>query len=284
MSLTPETTKLEELRGKLYLKAKTEPTFRFYALYDKVYRWDVLTEALRLSREKNGAPGVDGQTFDQIREYGEERWLQELQQELQEKTYRPQPVRRVLIPKPGGGERPLGIPTIKDRVAQTAAKLILEPIFEADLSDTAYGYRPGRGAVRAVQQVHQELAPTPHQGRRCGSLEVLRHDSPRGADDLPRAEDRRCGDAASHQDVAEGAGRGERRARTAAVQRRQALQVRDAAGRCDFAAVGEHLHQPDAQSLRQERPDETVRGAGSSTTPTTSWCCVNTARRQSWRR
>jgi len=112
MSLTPEVTKLEELRGKLYSKAKTEPTFRFYALYDKVYRWDVLTEALRLSREKNGAPGVDGQTFDQIREYGEERWLQELQQELQEKTYRPQPVRRVLIPKPGGGERPLGIPTV----------------------------------------------------------------------------------------------------------------------------------------------------------------------------
>ena len=112
MSLTPAVNKLEELRGKLYSKAKIEPTFRFYALYDKVYRWDVLTEALRLSREKKGAPGVDGQTFDQIREYGEERWLQELQRELQEKTYRPQPVRRVLIPKPGGGERPLGIPTL----------------------------------------------------------------------------------------------------------------------------------------------------------------------------
>jgi hypothetical protein len=82
MSLRPEVNKLEELRGKLYSKAKIEPTFRFYALYDKVYRWDVLTEALRLSREKKGAPGVDGQTFDQIREYGEERWLQELQREL----------------------------------------------------------------------------------------------------------------------------------------------------------------------------------------------------------
>jgi len=153
MASSSPARKLEELRGKLYSKAKTEPTFRFHSLYDKVYRWDVLNEALRLSREKNCAPGVDGQTFDQIREYGEERWLQE----LQDKTYRPQPVRRVLIPKPGGGERPLGIPTIKDRVAQTAAKLILEPIFEADLSDAAYGYRPGRGAVRAVQEVHQEL-------------------------------------------------------------------------------------------------------------------------------
>lgn len=157
MSLRPAVTKLDELRGKLYSKAKTEPAFRFYALYDKVYRWDILTEALRISRERNGAPGVDGLTFDQIREYGEERWLQELQRELQEKTYRPQPVRRVLIPKPGGGERPLGIPTIKDRVAQTAAKLILEPIFEADLNDAAHGYSPGRSAVQAVQKVHQEL-------------------------------------------------------------------------------------------------------------------------------
>lgn len=157
MSLGPERTKLEEFRGKLYSKAKTEPTFRFYALYDKVYRWDVLMEALRLSKEKQGAPGVDGQTFEKIREYGEERWLQELQRELQGKTYQPQPVRRVLIPKPGGGERPLGIPTIKDRVAQTAAKLILEPIFEADLSDAAFGYREGRGAIQAVQEVHQEL-------------------------------------------------------------------------------------------------------------------------------
>lgn len=184
MSLTPEVSKLEELRGKLYSKAKTEPTFRFYALYDKVYRWDVLTEALRLSREKKGAPGVDDQTFDQIQEYGEERWLEELQRELQEKTYRPKPVRRVLIPKPGGGERPLGIPTIKDRVAQAAAKLILEPIFEADLRDTAYGYRPGRSAVQAVQEVHQEL----HQRR----TKVVDADLSRYFDTIPRAELMTC--------------------------------------------------------------------------------------------
>jgi RNA-directed DNA polymerase len=122
-------TKLEELQGKLYAKAKAEPTFRFYQLYDKIYRWDVLVEALRRAKANRGAAGVDGQTFEQVKEYGEEQWLKELQRELQEKRYQPQAVRRVLIPKPGGGERPLGIPTIKDRVAQTAAKLILEPIF-----------------------------------------------------------------------------------------------------------------------------------------------------------
>jgi len=184
MSLKPEVTKLEELRGKLYSKAKTEPTFRFYSLYDKVYRWDVLTEALRLSKERKGAPGVDGQTFDQIREYGEERWLQELQRKLQDRTYRPQPVRRVLIAKPGGGERPLGIPTIQDRVAQTAAKLILEPIFEADLCDTAYGYRPERGAVQAVQEVHRELCQ-----RRT---KVVDADVSKYFDTIPRAELMTC--------------------------------------------------------------------------------------------
>jgi RNA-directed DNA polymerase len=180
VSLEPRNTKLEELRGKLYAKAKAEPAFRFYALYDKIHRRDVLTEALRLSRERGGAPGVDGQTFEQIREYGEERWLEERQRELQTRTYQPQPVRRVLIPKPGGGERPLGIPTIKDRVVQTAAKLILEPIFEADLNDAAYGYRPGRSAVQAVQQVHQEITK--------GKTEVVDADLSKYFDTIPHAE------------------------------------------------------------------------------------------------
>jgi len=173
-------TKLEELRAKLYAKAKAEPTFRFYALYDKIHRWDVLTEALRQSKQKKGAAGVDGQTFEQIEAHGEERWLQELQRELQGKRYRPQPVRRVLIPKPGGGERPLGIPTIRDRVVQTAAKLILEPIFEADLSEAAYGYRPGRSAVDAVKEVHQELK----QGR----TQVVDADLSKYFDTIPHAE------------------------------------------------------------------------------------------------
>jgi RNA-directed DNA polymerase len=180
MSLTVQTTKLEELRGKLYAKAKTEPAFRFYMLYDKIHRWDTLVEALKQSKRKKGAAGVDGQTFEQIEEYGEERWLKELQRELQGKTYRPQAVRRVLIPKPGGGERPLGIPTIRDRVAQTAAKLILEPIFEADLCDEAYGYRPGRSAVQAVTEVHRELAR--------GKTEVLDADLSKYFDTIPHAE------------------------------------------------------------------------------------------------
>jgi len=180
VSLPTGKTKLEELQGKLYVKAKTEPTFRFYALYDKIHRWDVLTEALKQSKAKRGAAGVDGQTFDKIEEYGEERWLKELQADLQGKTYQPQPVRRVLIPKPGGGERPLGIPTIRDRVAQSAAKLILEPIFEADLSDDAYGYRPKRSAVQAVQQVHRELVR--------GKTEVLDADLSKYFDTIPHAE------------------------------------------------------------------------------------------------
>lgn len=179
VSLTAQ-TKLEELQGKLYTKAKAEPTFRFYALYDKIHRWDVLTEALKQAKMNKGAAGVDGQTFEKVAEYGEERWLRDLQRELQERTYRPQPVRRVLIPKPGGGERPLGIPTIRDRVAQTAAKLILEPIFEADLSEAAYGYRPGRSAVQAVQQVHQEL--------RRGKTEVVDADLSKYFDTIPHAE------------------------------------------------------------------------------------------------
>lgn len=184
MNLTTPTSKLDEFRGKLYAKAKTEPTFRFYGLYDKIYRWDVLTEALKQSKSKKGAPGVDGQTFEQIETYGEERWLKELQQQLLEKTYQPQPVRRVLIPKPGGGERPLGIPTIRDRVAQTAAKLILEPIFEADLSDSAYGYRPERNAVQAVQEVRQHLKE--------GRTEVVDADLAKYFDTIPHAELMKC--------------------------------------------------------------------------------------------
>ena len=179
MSLTAQ-TKLEELRGKLNTKAKAEPTFRFYGLYDKIYRWDVLMEALRQSKQKRGAAGVDGQTFEQVEEYGEERWLKELQRELQEKRYQPQAVRRVMIPKAGGGERPLGIPTIKDRVAQTAAKLILEPIFEADLSDAAYGYRPERSGIQAVHEVVQEL--------KRGRTEVVDADLSKYFDTIPHAE------------------------------------------------------------------------------------------------
>jgi RNA-directed DNA polymerase len=155
MSLeTPE--KIRSLQRKLYRKAKAEPTYRFYLLYDKIYREDILRHAYELARANAGAPGVDGQTFADIELSGLEEWLAGLREELVSKTYRPAPVRRVMIPKPGGsGERPLGIPTIRDRVVQTAAKVVLEPIYEADFEDSAYGYRPGRGATDAIKEVHR---------------------------------------------------------------------------------------------------------------------------------
>src|SRR5712692_10833893 len=156
MSLvTPE--KIRTLQRKLYRKAKAEPAFRFYVLYDKICREDILRHAYGLARANAGAPGVDGVTFAQIEEQGLEAWLVGLREDLVSKTYRPDPVPRVMIPKPDGGERPLGIPTIRDRVVQTAAKLVLEPIFEADFEDSAYGYRPQRSAVQAVKAVHQAL-------------------------------------------------------------------------------------------------------------------------------
>jgi RNA-directed DNA polymerase len=157
MSLvTPE--KIRSLQRKLYRKAKAEPAFRFYVLYDKICREDILRHAYALARDNAGAAGVDGMTFAQIEAAGVEAWLAGLREELVSKTYRPDPVRRVMIPKPnGGGERALGIPTIRDRVIQTAAKLVLEPIFEADFEDNAYGYRPARGAVDAVKEVNRHI-------------------------------------------------------------------------------------------------------------------------------
>src|SRR5215510_2927621 len=157
MSLaTPE--KIRTLQRKLYCKAKAEPAFRFYVLYDKICREDILRHAYMLARGNAGAPGVDEVTFAAIETSGLEAWLACLREELVLKTYRPSPVRRVMIPKPnGGGERPLGIPTIRDRVVQTATKLVLEPIFEADFEGNAYGYRPARGAVDAVKEVHRHI-------------------------------------------------------------------------------------------------------------------------------
>src|SRR5918994_7984018 len=158
MSLaTPE--KIRTLQRKLYRKAKADPAFRFYLLYDKICREDILCHAYALARANAGAPGVDGVSFAQIEASGVERWLAGLREELVSKTYRPAPVRRVMIPKPGGGERPLGIPTIRDRVVQTAAKLVLEPILEADLDPAAYGYRPGRGGTDANKAGPAPLCP-----------------------------------------------------------------------------------------------------------------------------
>jgi RNA-directed DNA polymerase len=158
MSLTtPDSTR--SLQRKLYCKAKAEPAFRFYQLYDKIHREDILAYAYALARANGGAPGVDGATFAiaMIEAAGLKEWLAEIRKDLVAKSYRPAPVRRVMIPKPGGGERPLGIPTIQDRVVQTAAKLVLEPIFEADLDLAAYGYRPKRSGAGAIKAVHALL-------------------------------------------------------------------------------------------------------------------------------
>src|SRR5438552_3735533 len=147
--------KVQQLQAALHAKAKESPDFRFYALYDQVYRLDVLRAAYRQCRRNDGAPGVDRQTFDEVEEYGIERWLGEIAEELRTKTYRPQAVRRVFIPKPDGKQRPLGVPTIKDRVVQTALLLVLEPIFEADLQPEQYAYRADRSALDAVSAVHR---------------------------------------------------------------------------------------------------------------------------------
>jgi len=152
VSLLPP-LKVGKLQETLHAKAKKAPNYRFYALYDKVYRLDVLWHAYQGCRANGGTAGVDGQTFEDIEAYGLMKWLGELAEELRKKTYRPQAVRRVFIPKPDGKQRPLGIPTVKDRVVQMAARVVLEPIFEADLQPEQYAYRPGKSALEAVQQV-----------------------------------------------------------------------------------------------------------------------------------
>ncbi len=179
MSLrTPE--KVEKLQSALHAKAKDEPEFRFYQLYDKVYREDIVLHAYRLCRSKGGAAGVDGEDFSAIESHGLECWLGDLTQELRTKRYRAQPVRRVWIPKASGKQRPLGIPTIRDRVVQTAVVLVLGPIFEADLQPEQYAYRPGRSALDAVRRVHGLI--------RDGHSEVVDADLSGYFETIPHAE------------------------------------------------------------------------------------------------
>ena len=183
MSLTTP-SKIRELQIKLYRKAKNEPEFRFYQLYDKVYREDILNHAYELARANHGAPGVDGESFEGIEAKGLAEWMNGLREELRNRTYQPQPVRRVKIPKPGGGERPLGIPTIRDRVAQTAAKLILEAIWEAELEPNAYGYRPQKSAQGAIQKVDELL----HEGY----TDIVDADLSKYFDTIPHSELMQC--------------------------------------------------------------------------------------------
>jgi RNA-directed DNA polymerase len=179
VSLEPP-VKVGKLQETLHAKAKGAPGYRFYALYDKVYRFDVLFHAYLCCHANQGAAGVDGQTFEDIASYGVIRWLDEVAEELRKKTYRPQAVRRVYIPKPDGTQRPLGIPTIKDRVVQMAALVVLEPIFEADLQPEQHAYRPGRSALDAVQQVQALMIQ--------GHTEVVDADLSGYFDSIPHAE------------------------------------------------------------------------------------------------
>jgi RNA-directed DNA polymerase len=162
MSLTTPLS-VQKLQTALHDKAKESPDLRFHALYDKVYRRDILAFAYQCCKTNGGAAGVDGQSFEHIEEYGVERWLDELAEELRSRIYQPHPVRRVYIPKPDGKQRPLGVPPIRDRTVETAAVLVLEPIFEADLQLEQYAYRKDRSALDAVRHVHK-LINTGHGG------------------------------------------------------------------------------------------------------------------------
>jgi group II intron reverse transcriptase/maturase len=174
---TPE--KLRHLQDTLYRKAKAEPGYRFWSLYGELTRRDLLEHALRLVVRNGGAPGVDGQRLEDIQATPETRshWLTVLQKELETKTYRPAPVRRVYIPKSNGGQRPLGIPTVKDRVVQMAALLVLWPIFEADFHPRSYGFRPGRNAHQALDEIVAAL--------RSGRLEAVDADLSKYFDTIP---------------------------------------------------------------------------------------------------
>ena len=153
----PEAERVLTLQEKLYQKAKQERGYKFYVLYDKMFIPYMLLEAWKTVKGNGGTSGVDGITIADVEKYGVEKYLKELGEDLRKKTYKPQAVRRVMIPKANGGERPLGIPTVRDRVAQTVCKMILEPIFEADFEESSYGFRPGRSSKEAITAIKENL-------------------------------------------------------------------------------------------------------------------------------
>ena len=185
MSLSTLPDSVQKLRTALQTKAKNEPATRFYSLWDKVCRWDILVEAYRRCRLNRGAPGVDGESFEDIETAGKDLWLERLQQELKAKTYQSQSLLRVWIPKANGGERPLSIPCIRDRVAQMAVLLVIGPIFEPDLLPRQYGFRSGVDAKMALRRIYFDIAE-------CGNREVIDADLSDYFTTIPHGDLMRC--------------------------------------------------------------------------------------------
>lgn len=153
----PPHERVRQLQEKLYCKAKQEKAYKFYVLYDKVSITYMLQESYKRVKASGGSPGIDGEDFSDIEAYGLGKYLEELREEIGKQTYQPQPVKRVWIPKANGSERPLGIPTIRDRIVQMSCKMVIEPIFEADFEDSSYGFRPGRSAKDAISTIKEHL-------------------------------------------------------------------------------------------------------------------------------
>ena len=169
--------RIRDFQRKLYLKAKQDKSFRFYVLYDKIRLMRFLKEAYKRVKSNKGRSGIDGISFKDIEGYGEEKYIREIQKELEEKTYRPSPVLRVYIPKANGKKRPLGIPTIKDRIVQMSCKLVIEPLFEADFEDSSYGFRPKRSGKDAIIKIKEYL--------KTGRKEILDGDLKSCFDNIP---------------------------------------------------------------------------------------------------
>ena len=173
----PDPERVSILQGKLYQKAKLESGYKFYVLYDKTFIPYMLREAWKQVKKNNGSPGIDGVTITDVETYGVDSYLKGLGEELRKRTYRPKAVKRVMIPKANGGERPLGIPTVRDRIVQTVCKMILEPIFEADFKDCSHGFRPNRSAKGAMQMIKENLVK--------GKTEILEADLSKYFDTIP---------------------------------------------------------------------------------------------------
>ena len=241
MSLPEPLTTVEKLQTSLQRKAKAEPAFRFYALWDKVYREDVLLEAFQRCRANAGAPGADRETFDMIEARGVERWLEALQEELIAGTYAPQPLLRVWIPKSNGGHRPLGIPTIRDRVVQMAVVLVIGPIFEADLLPQQYGFRPGLDAKMALRRVYWHV--TQHGRREVVDADLRDYFTSIPHHPLMRCLSRRIVD-----------GSGDHRWSTGADCRSAPDKARDATRRGYLATAGELLLPALPAGMARPRP------------------------------